>query len=229
MVLRDWLTLHPKEVVYIGCDSTFSNKGTKTKANGSGFVYIGYAKDAPNDFDDREIKEIYPRTVDIPGVILIIEGLEVGKYWTWHEKDPSVPKWEPKYEANTDQFEELLMGIVKLTVRDYQRKLMDELKEKKPKTKARMNEVIQRFRKKAMVTDGLEFLKGTSLGEYLIQATEDQVVVRYTHPDLAKLPYEKRYDSMLEKRKELQRERLKQKEKNMYATIKGRSVKHDPG
>jgi hypothetical protein len=134
-----------------------------------------------------------------------------------------------KYEANTDQFEELLMGIVKLTVRDYQRKLMDELKEKKPKTKARMNEVIQRFRKKAMVTDGLEFLKGTCLGEYLIQSTEDQVVVRYTHPDLAKLPYEKRYDSMLEKRKELQRERLKQKEKSMYATIKGRSVKHDLG
>ena len=80
-----------------------------------------------------------------------------------------------------------------------------------------------------MVTDGLEFLKGTSLGEYLIQATEDQVVVLYTHPDLAKLPYEKRYDAMLEKRKELQRERLKQKEKSMYATIKGRSVNHDLG
>lgn len=226
MVLREWLSGHPDEVVYIGCDSKTS---TKTKANGSGFVYIGYARDAPNDFDGREVKDIYPRTFDITGMVLIIEGLEVGKYWTWHEKDPSVPKWNPPYTEDTEPFEELLMGVVKLTVRDYQRMLMRELKAKKPKTTARIASVLRDCRRRAMnKTDvDLEFLRGTSFGEYLIQATEDQAQVRYLNPEISKLPYEDRYALIKEQREKIRRERIRKQEETMYATIKGRSVRHD--
>jgi hypothetical protein len=226
MVLKEWLSGHPDEVVYIGCDSTFS---TKIKANGSGFIYIGYAKNAPHNFDDREVKEIYERTFDIPGTILIVEGLEVGKYWTWHEADPSVPAWECDYTGSPEPFEELFMGIAKLTAKDYQAMLMKELRERKPQTTARIDSIITACRKKAILKEGLGFLKGTNTGEYLIQAVEDQVKIRYMHPDLIKLPYEDRYEEFQKKRKELRNTRVKASEKSLYATIKGRSVNHDLG
>ena len=73
----------------------------------------------------------------------------------------------------------------------------------------------------------MDFLKGSGTGDYLIKATEDEERIFYLYPKARNMPYERRYKFLKEKQQELMHERIKEQEKTMYATIRGRSVKHD--
>ena len=221
MNLKEWLEEKaPDKVIYLGCDST---NRTKKKTNGSGFVFIGYARDVPIEFfGDRNIREVYPHTSNHPGTTVIIEGLEQGKYWMWNEynKDEIVPE---VYVDSDAAFEELLMAIAKQTISEYRDHVRAYLARRKPETPEEIDLVIKVCRDES----DLDFLKGSGTGDYLIKATEDEERIFYLYPKARNMPYERRYKFLKEKQQELMHERIKEQEKTMYATIRGRSVKHD--
>ena len=221
MVLKEYLkALNPDEVIYLGCDS--ENK-RKFKCNGSGFIYIGHAKNAPVDeYGDATIMDIYPHETDYYGTTILIQGTVHGSYWIWHECDPKVPVMELGYQQSDEIFENLLISIARLCVQDYRSKLIHEIKRVKPIDMNEVDAVISYCR----MTSDLDFLSDSGIGQYLIQAVEDEVRVLYKYPKIPK-DYEKRYKFLREKRHEVQRERLKKQEKSKYATIKGKSVNHD--
>ena len=222
MVLREWIEkASPQTLVYIGCDS---KNYTARKTNGSGFVYIGYAETAPVDeYGDRYIQRVYPHDTDYPGTTVIIDGIEHGEYWTWHECDPDVPSRIDLYTENDAPFEDLIMAVAKVAVIDYKRMISTKVKCDKPTHLMEVDDIIGFCRRKA----DLDFLKGSNIGEYLIRAVEDEVRIEWMYPKVHKMPYEKRYDFMKKKRRELMQERIKEQEKSIYATIKGRSVRRD--
>lgn len=223
MVLNDFLkTISPDDVVYLGCVTAAKRKTSKT--NGSGFVYIGYAKNVPVQvYGEREVMETFPHESDHPGLTVLIGGMDHGNYWIWHECDPSVPITRIGLGASDICFENLLIGIAKQTIADYKASLYSKMREVRPTHIMEVDDIIKFCRQK----EDLSFLLGSGMGEYLIQAVEDELRVNFMYPKAKKMEYEKRYQFMREKRHEVQRERLKKHEKALYASIKGRSVNHD--
>lgn len=222
MVLTGYLsTISPDEIIYLGCDSI---EKAKFKSNGSGFVFIGYAKDAPVDkFGQRIVRDTYPHECDYGGMTVIIEGTEAGKYWFWHEEDPSVPIKEVPLQADPEPFENLLVAIAKQTITDYRLKLKYEIKRARPTHMMEVNDIIGFCRRNA----DLEFLKGSNVGKYMIQAVEDEELIFWMYPKARKMDPEKKAKFIDEKRAEILSERLKKAEKKLYAKIKGRSIRHD--
>lgn len=221
MVLREWLEQNPDEVVYIGCEGK-NSKSIKT--NGSGFVYIGYAKDAPTEqFGDRNILRIYPHECDYYGMTIIVNGMEQGKFWLWNECDPEVPVKEVPLPESDEPYETLLMALARQTAQDYRSLIRGYIRMNDPTEMSEVDDIIRTVRKIA----DLEFLQGSQTGAYLIQRVEDEERIFWKYPKARYYPPEKRNAFFDRKRKELMTERVKQQEKSMYATIKGRSVKHD--
>ena len=222
MVLNDYLkTIPSNEIIYLGCDSI---EKAKFKSNGSGFVFIGHKEDAPVDkFGQRIVRDAYPHECDYGGMTVIIEGIEAGKYWFWHEEDPTVPFRETPQQADPEPFENLLVAIAKQTITDYRLKLKYEIKHARPTHMMEVDDIIGLCRRNA----DLSFLKGSNVGDYMIQAVEDEERIFWRYPKARKMDSEKKAKFIDEKRGELLRERLKKKEKRLYAQIKGRSVRHD--
>ena len=222
MVLKEWLSQRdPDEVIYLGCEGK-NDKSIKT--NGSGFIFIGHAKNAPvQQFGDRNIISIYPHETDYYGMTIIIDGMEHGKYWIWHECDPDVPIVEMPMTVSDEPFEALLMALARQTAQDYRVLIRGYIRMRNPTALSEVNDIIRTARKVA----DLEFLEGSQTGAYLIQRVEDEERIFWKHPKARYYPPEKRNAFFDRKRKELMTERVKQQEKKLYATIKGRSVKHD--
>ena len=221
MVLAEYLkTIPAKEIIYLGCDSI---EKAKFKSNGSGFVFIGYAENAPVDkFGQRIVRSTYPHETDYGGMTVIIEGTEAGKYWFWHEEDPSVPFKEVPLQTNPEPFENLLVAIARQTITDYRLKLKYEIKHARPTNISEVDDIIGYCRRNA----DLSFLKGSSVGDYMIQAVEDEERIFWMYPKARKMEPEKKAKFVDEQRAKILSERLKKAEKKMYAKIKGRSVKH---
>ena len=206
------MKLDPDEVVYIG-GKTFS----------SGFHWIGRFKDVPDEFREMPVAETYRRTVDYPGTILLTEALtKNGQYWNWNECDKSVPPVQTLRQLEPNGAELLLIAIARNEAHDYRDKLRKALKDRHdPDVVKKTIKKVRELRK-----DNLWFLSGTSRGDYIIQRTEDEAYAFAIHPELDKLPYEKRYDIIRKEVAKLVRERVRANEDELYAHIKGRSVKH---
>lgn len=219
MVLNDYLqTISPDEVIYLGCDSIDK---AKYKSNGSGFVYIGYAKDAPVKlYGKRYVRRTYPHECDYGGMTVIVEGTEAGRYWFWHEEDPSVPLKEVPMQDDPIPFENLLVAIAKQTIADYRHKLRTEIRNAHLTDMMEVDDLISVCRK----TTDLEFLKGSNIGDYMIQSVEDEERIFWKYPKALKYEAEKKTKFLEKKRAELMRERIKKNESKKYAHIKGRSV-----
>ena len=203
--------LHPDTLVYIG------NK------NGSGFVWIGPYKDVPEKYLDRTVLETYRRTVDYPGEVLLIDGKAGnGPYWMWSECDKTVEPL-PMQQIDSRGIETLLIAIIRDEAHDYRNKLRYALKGKHDP------DVVKKIIKNVKKVHGerLSFLTGTSQGDYIIQRTEDEAFVIATHPELQNIPYDRRYEIISKEVQKLISRRVKAGEDQLYAHIKGRSVKHE--
>ena len=220
MVLNDWIAEHgPDDVIYLGCEC----EKTESKINGSGFVFIGRAKDAPVEvFGKRYVLRTYPHETDYPGMTIIIYGDEHGKFWMWNECDPSVPLRDDLYCENDSSYENVLMAVARQTIADYKALIYKTIRDTDPTDISEINDIIRSSRK----TADLDFLKSSGVGDYLIRSVEDEIRIEFLYPKIRKWPYEKRYDFIKKKKKEMLRERVKKNEKAAYATIKGRSVYH---
>ena len=106
---------------------------------------------------------------------------------------------------------------------DYRLKLKYEIRRTRPTHMMEVDDVIRFCRRNA----DLEFLKGSNVGEYMIQAVEDEERIFWMYPKARKMDPEKKAKFIDEKRAEIMRDRLKKAEKKLYAKIKGRSVRHD--
>jgi hypothetical protein len=218
--------LDPDTVVYLG--SNQQSIGKKNKSDkGSGFFYIGFAKDAPvEEYGDIKITDVYDREVDYHGKIILLDTKVKMSCWFWHEYDSSVPTVETPYTQDTEPYENILIQVVKNDISDYRLLLSKEIKKKKPCTMEGVDLLIKRIRKKSGKL--LEFESGTNIGEYLISAVEDEIRTYWLHPNLKKMTdYDKRAKIIKDERRRLQTERVKQNAPSRYATIKGRSVYHE--
>lgn len=206
------MELDPDEVVYIG-GKTFS----------SGFHWIGRFKDVPEEYGNLPVIETYRRTIDYPGTILLSDVFaKNGQYWNWNECDSTVKPVEILHQLNHSGVEQLLIAIAKNEAYDYRDKLRSALKGKHdPDVVKKAIKKVRELRK-----ESLWFLSDTSRGDYIIQRTEDEAYVFATHPELEKMPYEKRYAIIRKEAEKLVRERVRANEDELYAHIKGRSVKH---
>ena len=222
MVLNDYLaTIEPDTVIYLGCQSS---ERKKYKSNGSGFVFIGYAKDVPVDLYGKDtVMDVYPHVTDIPGTTILINGIAHGSYWTWHEYDPEVPLSEPPYQCGENAFENLLNAIAKVCIQDYRVSLNSAIRHARPQDDIELNDVIYVCRQ----TADLDFLRGSNVGDYMIQVVEDEARVLWKNPKYRNKDAIVRQMLVDKKRKELQTERVRRQAKLKYATIRGRSVNHD--
>ena len=234
MVLTDFLkTIEPDSVIYIGYRDVKRKNERKqeTKKNydmSSGFVYIGYAKDAPVDVYGKEIvTSTYQHIVDIPGLTITLKPRTMPKtqtYWFWHEIDPTKKRTDSAYYSDTSMFENLLIGIAKQAVNDYQTALRSRLKVAHIKTESGLERIISVCRKAA----DLDFLSASGTGQNLITAAEDDIRIDFRHPEIKKIVDTKKKAAKYQKAlHELHTERVKAEAKTRYATIKGKSVNHD--
>jgi hypothetical protein len=224
MVLKEYMkSVNPDEVVYLGCKHP---ERQKFKANGSGFFFIGHARDAPlEEHGNVEVAETYPHYVDIPGTTILIDGIVHGNFWTWHEYDPNVPLNDQNYAVSDTAFENLMIALAKSSISEYRNEINKHVRELKPKSMEDMEDIFSKSREKCRVS--LEFVSGSGMGEYLITAVEDEARVLFKNPKLLKLDYPKRYEIITKERRKLQTERVRKSAKSRYATIKGKSVNHN--
>lgn len=207
------MNLKPDEVVYIG-GKTFS----------SGFHWIGRFKDVPEEYGNLPVVETYRRTVDYPGTILLSDALtKNGQYWNWNECDSTVKPAEILHQLEHSGAEQLLIAIARNEAHDYRDKLRSALRGNHDPDKVK--KAIKKVRE--LRKESLRFLSGTSRGDYIIQRTEDEAYAFAIHPELDKLPYEKRYDIIRKEVEKLVRERVRANEDELYAHIKGRSVRRE--
>lgn len=248
MVLNDILETYPDdELVYIGCKPE-RIPGLKFGSTGAGFAYIGLAKDVPEEFSRRDVLEVYPRTICDPGTIFIIRGTERGRFWFWYECDPNVPKPDQELTQSTEPFENLLAAIVKSAIAEYTDLFKKVIKKRRPKTPEQLESVIQMCTKQlhegsasvyssrvlhdayigAYAQDSWNFLAGTDKGEYCMTYALDEIRIDFAHPEIKKMTKpEEQYKAYRKYHKELILNRVRKDDHKHYATIKGRSVKHE--
>jgi len=192
---------------------------------GAGFLWIGKYKDAPEQYRAMTVVETYDRTVDYPGIVLLVSDVtRNGQYWDWWEIDKSIPIPRSN-QFTTEGVERLLIAMCRDEAHDYRNHLRSALKHVTEPDKAR--KAISKVKKFMLEDKRLAMLTGTSQGEYIIQRVEDDAYVCAVHRKvLDRLPYEKRYAIINKEIEEIQKQRIKSKEDEHYAHIKGRSVKH---
>lgn len=231
MVLREFLArLKPNDLIYLGMmHKTVAGVVQKVNGSGSGFVFIGPASDINTDlYGEREVYEAYHREVDYPGMVVIAEGLELGRYWFWHEYDPEIAIREPRYVTNPVQWEDLYFAIFSQSVKDYQSIIRKLVWGNKPTNIDELNDIIAAARKKAVIDGVLAFMENNASGQNLIRDAEDEIRIMFQHPEIAKIKKaDDRIKAFRRERNKILRDRVKNTAKARYATIKGRSVNHD--
>lgn len=82
MTVREYLSKKhkPTDVIYLG------------GAESSGFFFIGIAACVPIEYMDTEIIMTYPHMTDHPGMTILVDSHDVGKYWFWYECDSRVSR-----------------------------------------------------------------------------------------------------------------------------------------
>lgn len=224
MVLKD-MDLQPDALCYIGA------------IKGSGFFWIGHRKNVPEQYLGTPIAETDRRTVDAPGTIILLEGdckeffggKEPPGYWYWYECDPSAPKpVEGRLHGSPANFESLLVGIAKTEGYWYKnelRKALDSVHHDMDRAEA--EELVRNVQ--TVCRPHLVLLPESSVGQYIIQRIEDEAVARGICPRAkwVKMKFETRHNYLDRTVKKFVQERVRKDDHKHYATIKGRSVKHD--
>jgi len=224
MVLRD-MNIKPDTLVYLG------------PKQGSAFFWIGRWRDVPEQYGDKAVVETYPRQFGgYHGTVLLLEGnckeffngKEPPSYWFWWECDKSVPKKEAPMRGGPDKFEALLVAMAREEARAYRNELLKAIdKRKKAMSKTEVRELISFVRRSMRAS--LVFLPHTSVGRYIIQRIEDDAMTRALcdPKEWSRMDYDDRAEQEEKTHKKLLRDRARQQEKRkVYATIRGRSVKH---
>ena len=214
MTLGDYLNKHQlSDLIYLG------------GSNSSGYIWIGPAIDVPEEQLNKQVVETYPHDTDVPGTTVIVKSAEHGSYWFWHECDPNAPQGTTDELRCTDTaIENLLIGIAKQCASDYRNAIRSQMK-KVPKD--RRYQVIEAAIRELQMSVDTEFLKGSSTGRYILQTVEDEERVAARYPEYLDMTGDARNAFMQKRLKEISAKRVYRKEKDMYATIKGRSVKHN--
>ena len=231
MVLREALeSLGPDKLIYLAASPSAVDAAAIRKSGaGSGFMYIGPAKEINIDlYGNRKVHTAYHRTVDYPGIVIIIEGYEHGKYWFWHEFNPDVPVKKSPYTLHQHPYEDLYFAIYKQVVSDYRNVIRDEMKKVRPTHIDEVNDVINFCHRKADMEGMFGFIKGNASGQNVIRDVEDEVRITFQHPEIQKIKKQQdRIEAFRRERRNILRERAKNDVKAKYATIKGRSVNHE--
>lgn len=228
MDLREMISkLKTDDVIYLGCQPTKNGK-VRNMACGSGFFYIGYADGIDLErYGDREVVDAYSHETDYPGITILISGVEHGKYWMWHEYDPSVKPSDRFFCPNPGVFEELYFAIYSQCIKDY-RKIIRENMKGQPTDIAEVEDILVFSRRKASAEKIIDFLEGNASGQNLLREVDDEIRVMFLHPEINKIgESEKKFAALRKAKAELRAERVRKSERKLYAKIKGRSVNHD--
>jgi len=227
MVLKD-MDLSPEEVCYIGCKE------------GSNFFWIGQRKDVPEKFLPEEVVQTYHRQTDYEGTVILLGGLpkrffggkakNVPGYWYWYECDPSVKRKKMPLLGSERCFENLLVSMVRDEARYYKARLNDAIiessKHKEFMSREEADEMVRQVRE--MSKTNLILLPGSNVGDYTLLQLEDEARAKAMYPrsKWVRLKYQKQLEYLDKMTKKFRQERYKQNEREHYASIKGRSVKH---
>ena len=229
MDLREMISkLKTDDVIYLGCQSC-KNVKARNVACGSGFFYIGYVDGIDLErYGDREVVDAYLHETDYPGITILISGVEHGKYWMWHEYDPSVKPSDRIFCPNPGVFEELYFAIYSQCIKDYRKIISENMKGTKPTDIAEVEDVLAFSRRKARAEKIIDFLEGNASGQNLLREVDDEIRVMFLHPEINKIgKIEKKFAALRKAKAELRAERVRKSERKLYAKIKGRTVNHD--
>ena len=118
----------------------------------------------------RTIKSVYKTEAQFyPGTIILIKGTELGKYWTWWECDPTVPKPEDRrLEADEEMLENFVLQVFKQSVMDYR----EALRKMKNLSAAKKKDDLIIARRTIKECRG--FLSSSETGRYLLEVVEDE-------------------------------------------------------
>ena len=203
------------------------------KKNGSGFDWIGLFGAVPEEFLEKRVLEQYRRTYGYEGEILLVEdgysqkkkGGSGGKYWNWDECEKTVPPFKSNDQLNPEAAERLLMAIMRDSALDYKNDLNRALHKLQGHPEETLRDVVEKIRHIDRQKIGI--LVGTSRGEYILQRIEDEAVIKAMNVDWEKLSYPVRQKILDRESKRMRIRRVREKEAELYADIKGRSVKGD--
>lgn len=189
----------------------------------AGYVYIGRYGDVPKEYLAQTAVEIYERTVEKPGIVILTTGEgRNGPYWLWSECNEG-EKMSPLSHLDPGGAEALLIAIVKDEATWYRGELRKALKDRSDPDYA--EKAIHEVRKAC--ANELKFLSGTIRGDYILQRIEDEAYVLAVHPEIQKLDYDKRYEAINREVQTRIKQRVQAKDESHYAHIKGRSVKRE--
>lgn len=228
MVLKD-MHLPEDEVCYIGCK------------DGSNFFWIGQRKDVPEKFLDEEVVQTYHRQTDYEGTVILLDGLpkrffggkakNVPGYWYWYECDSTIPRKKPPLLGSERCFENLLVSMARDEARYYKARLNDAIiesaKYKDCMDREEADEMVKQVRE--MCKTNLILLPGSNVGDYTLLQLEDEARAKAMYPrsKWVKLKYQKQLEHIDKMVRTFKAERYKRNETERYASIKGRSVKHE--
>ena len=217
ILIKD-MDLSPDTLIYVG------------KKNGSGFDWIGQFGAVPEELRDKRVLEQYPRTTGYKGESLLIDdGLQKkkggsgGLYWNWEECDTTVPPYQYTDQIAPEAAERLLMAIMRDSALDYKNDLNRALAKLTGHPEKSLRKVVKKIRQ--LDKNKIAVLTGTSRGEYILQRLEDEAVIKAHCKEWDSLSYTKRQKLLEKESKRMRMQRVKDSEKELYADIKGRSVK----
>lgn len=189
----------------------------------AGYVYIGRYGDVPKEYLAQTAVEIYERTIEKPGIVILTTGEgRNGPYWLWSECHEG-EKMPPLTHLDPSGAEALLIAIAKDEAHWYRGRLRKALKDRSDPDY--VEKAIHKVRK---ASEGeLKLLSGATRGDYILQRIEDEAYVLAVHPEIEKLDYDKRYEAINREVQIRIKQRVRMKDESHYARIKGRSVKHD--
>ena len=217
ILIKD-MHLDPETLIYIG------------EKNGSGFIWIGKYGAVPETFREKRVLEQYRRTCGYEGEILLIDvGLKKkkggtgGPYWNWEECDKTVKPFKGTDQIAPEAAEKLLMAIMRDSALDYKNDLNRALQKLTGHPEETLRDVIKKVRHLDRQKIGI--LTDTSRGEYILQRIEDEAVIKAMNVDWDKLSYTTRQKILDRESKKMRIRRIRESESELYADIKGRSVK----
>lgn len=160
-------------------DALNANFGKDVKVgmkDGSGFIYCGKAEDM-NTYFNREVVEIYPSVYG--GNIIIIEGDEVGKFWTKEEYQGVPSKPLKASELNTEGCMELANAIYEDSADSLIYAVIGK-KESNPLEADEYNHLIKM--NIDFLTSGL-YMHDAEMGQHIVEKVMDEIDVAYDFID----------------------------------------------
>lgn len=209
------LTINPEEVVYLGSSKS------------SAFYWIGRFKDVPEKYLSNPVDETYKRSVGYAGTIIKTDTTKKGIYWNWNELNPDIEEYHIPCNWTPEGCERLIVALAKEAGRDYINDLNHELRKmpKKKRTSDRIEKMIQSVKTKD--ANKIEILVGTRIGDYILEHIEDEIRVKARCKEWDEMSYDSKTKYLISETDQLRKKRIRDSEKQLYASIRGKSVKHD--